>query len=153
MSVARFSCPQLLDATLRTSQHPVDHKGVGVGCYLGRDPSSQPDERGSQSLVQPKDPLEARKSDLYLLSDPVAPLGPLGCHKDANLGQGIPQLLAAVGQVCQELPRYSHSQSRFGEEFLAQGDVCHVCRSEERRVGKECRSRWSPYHYKKETSM
>ena len=22
----------------------------------------------------------------------------------------------------------------------------HVCRSEERRVGKECRSRWSPYH-------
>src|SRR5438034_7733578 len=23
------------------------------------------------------------------------------------------------------------------------------CRSEERRVGKECRSRWSPYHEKK----
>src|SRR5690554_1851886 len=23
------------------------------------------------------------------------------------------------------------------------------CRSEERRVGKECRSRWSPYHWKK----
>src|SRR5215204_7403663 len=23
-------------------------------------------------------------------------------------------------------------------------------RSEERRVGKECRSRWSPYHYKQE---
>src|SRR5271157_5004823 len=22
----------------------------------------------------------------------------------------------------------------------------HRCRSEERRVGKECRSRWSPYH-------
>ena len=22
----------------------------------------------------------------------------------------------------------------------------HLCRSEERRVGKECRSRWSPYH-------
>src|SRR4029434_11313548 len=25
-------------------------------------------------------------------------------------------------------------------------------RSEERRVGKECRSRWSPYHYKKNES-
>src|SRR3712207_8084244 len=25
-------------------------------------------------------------------------------------------------------------------------DVSTVCRSEERRVGKECRSRWSPYH-------
>src|SRR5256885_16567616 len=27
------------------------------------------------------------------------------------------------------------------------GTIRHVrCRSEERRVGKECRSRWSPYH-------
>jgi len=25
-------------------------------------------------------------------------------------------------------------------------DVSHQARSEERRVGKECRSRWSPYH-------
>ena len=24
--------------------------------------------------------------------------------------------------------------------------VVHLARSEERRVGKECRSRWSPYH-------
>ena len=24
--------------------------------------------------------------------------------------------------------------------------VIGICRSEERRVGKECRSRWSPYH-------
>ena len=28
------------------------------------------------------------------------------------------------------------------DEFLAAG----IDRSEERRVGKECRSRWSPYH-------
>ena len=26
------------------------------------------------------------------------------------------------------------------------GDVVNIDRSEERRVGKECRSRWSPYH-------
>ena len=25
-------------------------------------------------------------------------------------------------------------------------NTCHLLRSEERRVGKECRSRWSPYH-------
>ena len=25
-------------------------------------------------------------------------------------------------------------------------DIFEVDRSEERRVGKECRSRWSPYH-------
>ena len=29
-----------------------------------------------------------------------------------------------------------------GERAERQG----LCRSEERRVGKECRSRWSPYH-------
>ena len=28
----------------------------------------------------------------------------------------------------------------------ASGKVTHSPRSEERRVGKECRSRWSPYH-------
>src|SRR2546429_7531389 len=28
-------------------------------------------------------------------------------------------------------------------------NVCNVYRSEERRVGKECRSRWSPDHLKK----
>ena len=31
--------------------------------------------------------------------------------------------------------------------FVAKGEGWeHVPRSEERRVGKECRSRWSPYH-------
>ena len=31
-----------------------------------------------------------------------------------------------------------------GEEFIGNDNV--TTRSEERRVGKECRSRWSPYH-------
>src|SRR5256885_3391989 len=33
--------------------------------------------------------------------------------------------------------------------FIVEADglvFCHLGRSEERRVGKECRSRWSPYH-------
>ena len=35
------------------------------------------------------------------------------------------------------------------DEILKRGyppTVREICRSEERRVGKECRSRWSPYH-------
>src|SRR5205085_8719848 len=32
---------------------------------------------------------------------------------------------------------------------LGQPEAVFVFRSEERRVGKECRSRWSPYHEKK----
>ena len=30
--------------------------------------------------------------------------------------------------------------------FVSIADNCRLGRSEERRVGKECRSRWSPYH-------
>ena len=35
------------------------------------------------------------------------------------------------------------------EDWIARRERCRyiaVTRSEERRVGKECRSRWSPYH-------
>ena len=33
-----------------------------------------------------------------------------------------------------------------GKDKGKRGSVLRVLRSEERRVGKECRSRWSPYH-------
>jgi hypothetical protein len=105
------------------SQHPVDQEGVSVGANLGRDPGGQPYQSARQRLAQAKDPLEARKSDLYLLSDPVPPLGATGCQKDVHLGQGLSQLLAAVGQISQEPPRYPFSQSRLVDEFFGQGDV------------------------------
>src|SRR3989449_9236351 len=41
------------------------------------------------------------------------------------------------------------SSRRFVELYAAYDEQCQregVVRSEERRVGKECRSRWSPYH-------
>ena len=34
----------------------------------------------------------------------------------------------------------------YDEEAISKAKVCLLNRSEERRVGKECRSRWSPYH-------
>src|SRR3712207_9256806 len=34
----------------------------------------------------------------------------------------------------------------YAEETAQPHDRLLLCRSEERRVGKECRSRWSPYH-------
>src|SRR5215218_7255354 len=108
------SCPQLLDATLRTIQTPVDQERVGIGRYLRRDPGSQPDERGGQSLAQAEDPLEARDGDLYVLPRPVAPFRALGSQEDADLCQGLPQILASVSQVSQELPRRFVSQSRLG---------------------------------------
>ena len=36
-------------------------------------------------------------------------------------------------------------QNHFPKDKVIIGDA-HKFRSEERRVGKECRSRWSPYH-------
>ena len=37
-----------------------------------------------------------------------------------------------------------HFNGLAGFKYPAAGNM--LCRSEERRVGKECRSRWSPYH-------
>ena len=33
-----------------------------------------------------------------------------------------------------------------GSAVIDKNGHIYLCRSEERRVGKECRSRWSPYH-------
>ena len=34
----------------------------------------------------------------------------------------------------------------YAASLFSKVEVPKLCRSEERRVGKECRSRWSPYH-------
>src|SRR3712207_5802863 len=61
-----------------------------------------------------------------------------------------------VGAFARE--HFSHATSSPGSKGLcaprADEDSrgSSLKRSEERRVGKECRSRWSPYHYKKKES-
>ena len=49
------------------------------------------------------------------------------------------QAIAAVEAAC-----FPAAEAATAEEFA--GRLAHYARSEERRVGKECRSRWSPYH-------
>ena len=41
---------------------------------------------------------------------------------------------------------YTFQAQQAGPNAQAQDIKIHLSRSEERRVGKECRSRWSPYH-------
>ncbi len=40
----------------------------------------------------------------------------------------------------------NYAEKRAEEKSGLNCDVDYAKRSEERRVGKECRSRWSPYH-------
>ena len=57
-----------------------------------------------------------------------------------------------AGPKPQSLPRYasnhtsSHRAAFFSGYKPAEKSYLQSFRSEERRVGKECRSRWSPYH-------
>src|SRR3989442_10763595 len=63
----------------------------------------------------------------------------------------------AVALLVEEGPKYITELIEWGTEFDRAGtklaftrEAAHsrsrILRSEERRVGKECRSRWSPYH-------
>src|ERR1051326_3889822 len=42
--------------------------------------------------------------------------------------------------------RHFVGDRRYDLQFISDGFASRIDRSEERRVGKECRSRWSPYH-------
>src|SRR5258708_11032897 len=77
-------------------------------------------------------------------------------HAEASLRVGINShayVAATSQQAGDELyPSYAEVMTRIGRErgwpptSRQQFDAMRGPRSEERRVGKECRSRWSPYH-------
>ena len=55
------------------------------------------------------------------------------------------ELLADIPPECLGVPRKASSPTA-RDVAIVPGPTPHELRSEERRVGKECRSRWSPYH-------
>ena len=68
---------------------------------------------------------------------PVFLMGPPGIGKTAVMKQVADEL--GVGLVYYSMTHHTR-QSALGLPLIVKK------RSEERRVGKECRSRWSPYH-------
>ena len=57
------------------------------------------------------------------------------------------QTECGIGCICMLLRFYKHYVTLTElRERLEVGRDGNSLRSEERRVGKECRSRWSPYH-------
>src|SRR5258707_11862616 len=64
------------------------------------------------------------------------------CHHDARFSHVGPH-----GMLLHNLQSWLHDQRAHLHHAAAQNnDFRAKDRSEERRVGKECRSRWSPYH-------
>ncbi len=55
---------------------------------------------------------------------------------------GLPYVVNAEVPLSEEA--YLHRSGRTGR--MGNEGIVITLRSEERRVGKECRSRWSPYH-------
>ena len=62
-----------------------------------------------------------------------------------SLGKPIVALKAGRSEQAQAAA-ISHTASLAGSDAGARAPFKRLGRSEERRVGKECRSRWSPYH-------
>jgi hypothetical protein len=128
MSVARISSPQLLDATLRTTQQAIDQERVGVGADLRRDPASQPDERPRQSFAQAEDPLETRKKAISIRC--LTPPGRLcACSLWSRIPtseEGLLEIFAAVGEVPKKAPRHTVSESRLLEEFFGESELRDV---------------------------
>ena len=83
-------------------------------------------------------------------------------HGEADRGEGVPEVQSrrygasnpprVVGEHARQpfhilgLRELGEDQTRDAAEHAALIELEEDVRSEERRVGKECRSRWSPYH-------
>ena len=86
--------------------------------------------------------------------------GPLRIGIGGPVGAGKTTLTAAlatalkdqhsIGVITNDIYTQEDAEELMRRQILPQDRIIGVetggCRSEERRVGKECRSRWSPYH-------
>ena len=70
--------------------------------------------------------------------------------KEIILKCGVPYSYKCDVEVCdinnEKVRKRCTLSVTYGEQYVAELKAKGLCRSEERRVGKECRSRWSPYH-------
>src|SRR3712207_9322335 len=114
----------------------------------------------AEVVLLPGDPLRAKWIAETFLENPVCyttvrgMYGYTGSYQGKKVsiqgtGMGIPSISIYVNELIQEygvktLIRIGSAGSY--QENVKIRDIVLAMRSEERRVGKECRSRWSPYH-------
>ena len=82
-------------------------------------------------------PARAKAAGLYMIHTPIA-----DCFLDGITRQTAIELAKKRGIEVIERRIMPDELTQFSECFITGS----AARSEERRVGKECRSRWSPYH-------
>ena len=70
----------------------------------------------------------------------------LGLFKGKNKGNLLHSPCNGKVVPITEVPDSTFADKILGDGFAVIPSEGKVYRSEERRVGKECRSRWSPYH-------
>ena len=108
---------------------------VSHGILLGNDGAKMSKSRRNYpdvSMVFDRDGADAMR--WFLLSAPVMRGGDL-VVTDRAIRDTVRQVLLPLWNVWY-----------FFALYAGQADDSRIVRSEERRVGKECRSRWSPYH-------
>ena len=73
---------------------------------------------------------------------------PFGCTFPGIVHHGVIRSAANVDKSWIGVDLAAELADRTGQHVVVvnDADAAGVARSEERRVGKECRSRWSPYH-------
>src|SRR2546422_11108548 len=84
--------------------------------------------------------------ELRAAGDPVLPVREeMRKNLLARLGRGERILPGIIGYDDTVIPEIENAVLA-GHHMVFLGERGQAKRSEERRVGKECRSRWSPYH-------
>ena len=59
--------------------------------------------------------------------------------------KSLEEQLSEVQQAISDI-LFGAEEASYNGQRVKKADLAILERSEERRVGKECRSRWSPYH-------
>ena len=118
--------------------HPLGQRVTAVG-PVRQPPSVQPQPTPSAgpAALQPQ----------HSATNKAAPAPPRTTAREENAAKKMaPSCLRPSLQRSSLLWRHPPSSSQLHHRQPRPQHPLHFVRSEERRVGKECRSRWSPYH-------
>jgi len=157
---AAFTMPQLL------SNRPYEDVDAVM---LGADPPSHTAVRRIASRYFARDVIAGvgretgatarsflQRSRLDAVSDYAEPLSELAAARLIGLGDDVLRDIRSAATQTTSFAAYigalralAHRASMYDglrNDGLGEAEARSLVRSEERRVGKECRSRWSPYH-------